>query len=313
MTRSYHFLQFDVFTATPFGGNQLAVFLSAEGLSDSEMQTLARELNYSETTYVLPPADPAALARVRIFTPTAELPFAGHPTIGTTFALAHAARITPHTPQPATLELGIGPIAVTCAFADERVTFVWMTQPLPHFSPWQGDRARLAAALSLSPSDLLDDLPIEHGSSGAPFIYIPLRARAALAAARPGSDLEAALGDSPPHVGAYLFTLDAPLPDPTAAPLAARSRMFAPAMGIAEDPATGSAAGPFAAYLARHQRLAPAADGATRLSVAQGVEMGRPSAITAELTFTANHELHEIRVGGASAFVAEGTYYLPDA
>ncbi|HEX8033361.1 MAG TPA: PhzF family phenazine biosynthesis isomerase, partial [Ktedonobacterales bacterium] len=127
--RRYRFVQLDVFTDRAFGGNQLAVFLEAAGLSDTEMRAITREMNYSETTFVLPPSDPKALRRVRIFTPTAELPLAGHPTVGTTFALAYEGAIHAYDEQPIYLELGVGTLPIDLLFEEDHLSFVWMHQP----------------------------------------------------------------------------------------------------------------------------------------------------------------------------------------
>jgi trans-2,3-dihydro-3-hydroxyanthranilate isomerase len=305
--RQLRFLQYDVFTDRPFTGNQLAVFVDAEGLSSRTMQAIAQEMNYSESTFVLPATDPRALARVRIFTPGAELPFAGHPTIGTTFALAHERRIRAGDASPVHLLLNIGLLPVDVLFEGENLSYAWMRQPLPEFRAWTGQRERLAAAVGLDAADLADDLPIERGSAGVPFVYIPIRDRAALAKATPGPDLVPALADESSQVGAYLFTLDGE----SAARASARSRMFGLAMGIAEDPATGSAAGPFGAYLLRHGRLTPDQHAESRLSIAQGVEMGRASKIEVAISGGADN-VREVRVGGESVLVAEGTLTAPD-
>ncbi|HKV82917.1 MAG TPA: PhzF family phenazine biosynthesis protein [Ktedonobacterales bacterium] len=302
--RQLRFLQYDVFTDRPFTGNQLAVFVAAEGLSSVTMQAIAQEMNYSESTFVLPATDPRALVRVRIFTPAAELPFAGHPTIGTTFALAHERRIRAGDASPVQLLLNIGLLPVDVLFEGENLSYAWMRQPLPEFRAWTGQRERLAAAVGLDVADLAGDLPIERGSAGVPFVYIPVRDRAALAKARPGPDLVASLADESPQVGAYLFAHDAESGS-------ARSRMFGLAMGIAEDPATGSAAGPFGAYLLRHGRLSPDERGESHLQIAQGVEMGRASKLEVAITGAADN-IREVRVGGTSVLVAEGTLLAPD-
>lgn len=302
--RQIRFLQLDVFTNRAFGGNQLAVFVDAEGVSTQAMQMIAQEMNYSESTFVLPATDARALARVRIFTPAAELPFAGHPVVGTTFALAHERRIRSGDASPVQLELGIGLLPVDVLFEGDNLSFVWMHQPRPSFREWTGARERLAAAVGLDVSDLADDLPIERGSAGVPFVYIPMRDRTALAKARPASDLVATLQDESSQVGAYLFTVD-----PGAGQ--AQVRMFGQAMGIVEDPATGSAAGPFGVYLLRHGLLQPDEHGESRLRVAQGVEMGRPSVI--EVAITGGVEsVSDVRVGGEAVVVAEGTLMAPD-
>ncbi len=305
--RRIPYTQLDVFTTTPFGGNQLAVFFDADSLNASEMQAIAREMNFSESTFVLSPSDPArALCRVRIFTPGGELPFAGHPVIGTSVALAQAGRLTPEN-APATLELGVGPLVVEPVFMNGDLSFVWMSQPVPTFTPWDGDRAALLAALGLDGAALRNDLPIERGSAGVPFIYVPLRDLDALGQAAPGAGLSAALAAEEPHTGVYLFV--APDPPDDQAPV--RSRMFAPGMGIVEDAATGSAAGPMGVYLARRDMLATGANGRGALTIVQGVEMGRRSEITVELQFGAGAVIH-VRVAGAAVVVATGGFILPD-
>ncbi|MGH2517172.1 MAG: PhzF family phenazine biosynthesis protein [Ktedonobacterales bacterium] len=304
--RRFRFLQLDVFTDHPFGGNQLAVFLDSDGLTDGEMQAIAREMNFSETTFVLPASEARALRRVRIFTPEAELPFAGHPVVGTTFALAYTNVIHAGDTSPVYLELRVGTLAVDVLFDEQTLSFVWMHQPVPQFTPWQGERAKLAAAVGLSEADIAENLPIEHGSAGMPYLYVPLRSLEALARARPGADLPELLSVPEPHIGIYLFTLNT-----GATEVGARSRMFAPTMGVPEDAATGSAAGPFGVYLLRHGTLAPDADGDSRVRVEQGVEMGRPSRI--EVAIEASGDtVRDVRVGGEAVVVAESNLILPD-
>jgi trans-2,3-dihydro-3-hydroxyanthranilate isomerase len=309
--RHYRFLQYDVFTGEPFGGNQLAVILDAAGLTDAEMQSIAREMNFSETTFVLPATDIKAIRKVRIFTPETELPFAGHPTIGTTFALAHERIARADDTSPVYLELGVGTLPVDLLFEDERLSFAWMHQPLPEFSPWQGDRGQLAAALGLSVDDLVADLPIERGSASVPFLYIPLRSLDALGRAKPGNPHllalldESSSGSGAAYLFAYLFTRDGV--EQTGE---VRSRMFAPSAGIAEDAATGSAAGPFGVYLFRHKLLKPDRDGDMRLTIAQGVEMGRRSVLQVALTCEGD-AVRDVRVGGEAVLVAQGELLLP--
>ncbi len=304
--RKYRFLQYDVFTSVPFGGNQLAVFPEAGGLSSDEMQAIAREMNFSESTFVLPASDTKALRRVRIFTPTAELPIAGHPVVGTTFALAADGIIPAAEPSPIHLQLGVGTLPVDLLFEGERVCFVWMHQPVPEFAPWLGDASRLAAALDLSPDDLEPDLPIERGSAGVPFLYIPVRSLDALGRAKPDLALAALLGGQERHLGAYLFTLDG-----LSAGVTVRSRMFAPEVSIAEDAATGSAAGPLGVYLLRHGRLTPDEHDEARLRIEQGVEMGRPSALHVAVNGAAD-AVRDVRVGGEAVLVARGELLLPE-
>ena len=306
--RRIPYSQLDVFTSQPFGGNQLAVFFDAEMLDVSEMQAIAREMNFSESTFVLPPSDPSrALCRVRIFTPGGELPFAGHPVIGTTFALAQAGRLTPATTS-ATLELGIGPLVVEPTFTNGDLSFVVMAQPVPTFTPWEGDRTALLAALGLDEGALRDDLPVERGSAGVPFIYLPLRDRAALERAQPGAGLASALLAEDPHTGVYLFV--APESPDGSEPV--HARMFAPGMGIVEDAATGAAAGPLSVYLLRHGLLRRLNDGSSAMSIIQGARMGRPSLLHVRLQ-SSGDEITSVRVWGSAVVVATGEFILPDA
>lgn len=304
--RQYQFLQLDVFTHEAFAGNQLAVFPDAEGLSDAEMQTIAREMNFSETTFVLPATDARAVRRVRIFTPASELPLAGHPVIGTTFALARLGIISEQTGSPAYLQLAAGTLPIDLLFDERRLSFVWMHQPVPSFVMWSSDAARLARTLGLKPEDIADDLPIERGSAGVPFIYVPARGIGAVARSRPGADLAAAMGDVPPNTGLYLFARDG-----MAEGIGAHVRMFAPGMGIAEDPATGAAAGPFGVYLLRHGVIAPDESGVAHIRIEQGIEMARPSQISVSITGS-KESVSDVRVGGAAVVVAEGQLLVPD-
>lgn len=301
--RRYPYLQLDVFTTAPFSGNQLAVFFEADTLDGSEMQAIAREMNFSESTFVVTPSDPTrALCRVRIFTPGGELPFAGHPVIGTSVALVQTGRLTPATP-PTTLELGVGPLKIEPVFVDGALSSIWMDQPIPTFTPWGGDRATLLAALGLDEAALRDDLPIARGSAGVPFIYMPLRDVAALGRARPGAGLAAALAGEEPHTGVYVFASDGVS--------IMRSRMFAPGMGIVEDAATGAAAGPLGAYLTLHSVAPVDAIGRSETLVVQGVEMGRRSEITVEARLTAG-AINGVRIAGMAYVIARGEFVLPD-
>jgi trans-2,3-dihydro-3-hydroxyanthranilate isomerase len=304
--RRLRFVQLDVFTSEPFGGNQLAVFQDAQALSDAEMQSIAREMNYSESTFILPATDPQALCRVRIFTPLSELPFAGHPVVGTTWALAHLGAI-PGGGSPAYLELGVGTLPVEILYEERKPSFVWMHQPVPKFAPWEGNRDALASALGLSPSDLDGDLPIERGSSGVGFVYVPLKSLEAVGRARPGANLVTAMANPTPHIGVFVFTLERA---PTGADV--HGRMFGPEVGVVEDPATGAASGPLGVYLLRHGKKLPDAERETRIRLEQGVEMGRPSRIEIAITGTAE-QIEDVRVGGESVVIAEGELYLPNA
>ncbi len=303
--RRYRFVQLDVFTDHVFGGNQLAVFPQADGLADAEMQAIAREMNYAETTFVLPAADPHALCRVRIFTPAAELPIAGHPVVGTAIALAHEGRIAPGADAQAhvSFQLGVGTLPVDVTFAEGQPRFAWMSQPVPSFEPWHGDSDALAAALGLTRNDVDEQtFPLERGSAGVPFAYVPIRSLEVIGRASPDPSLAPVLTAADCH-GVYLFTILA-TGDATA-----HIRMFAPALGIVEDAATGGAAGPFGAYLLRHGHIAPEPDGAARARLEQGIEMGRPSRLEVEVVGTRD-AIQAVRVGGQAVLVAEGELLL---
>lgn len=290
MTR-FEYRLVDVFTSERFGGNPLAVFPDARGLDPALMQRIAFELNLSETTFVLPTERADCDVRVRIFTPRAEMPMAGHPTVGTAFVLDRGERVV--------FEEGVGPVPVERVRGDGGATLWRMTQPRPRFAA--GAAAdEVARALGLEPGDLDPALPIESVATGVPFLCIGLRSLDALARARVRVDrwepIEAAHGAMP-----YLFVR-------TGAGTA-RCRMFAPTQGIAEDAATGSAAGPLGAYALAHGWIVPGSDGVARLTVTQGVEMGRPSTIHVEVEGR-GRDVVAVRVAGASVAVASGHFEL---
>jgi trans-2,3-dihydro-3-hydroxyanthranilate isomerase len=303
----YRFYTADVFTNQIFGGNPLAVFPEAEGLTAQQMQQIAREFNISETVFVLPAENLDHHRRVRIFTPGTELPFAGHPTLGTAHILTAIGDI-PITADEMTvvLEEGVGPVAVTVRSASNYPVFATLTAAkLPELGPEPPTREALAAVLSLSPSDLLDgEFSPQAISCGVPFLFIVLRDRDALARIQiDRQQWQHTLASYwAPHV--YVFAFDRQSSD-----IDLRARMFAPAMGVDEDPATGSAATALAGYLGDRQALT---DGTLRWQVEQGVEMGRPSLMHVEAD---KHQgnITAIRVGGASVQVSEGTMEIPAA
>jgi trans-2,3-dihydro-3-hydroxyanthranilate isomerase len=272
----------DVFTDRALAGNQLAVVLEAEGLDASAMQAIAREFNFSETTFVTPSNEPGCDWRVRIFTPVYELPMAGHPTVGTAVVLREEGIVEARV----VFELGVGPTPVEFG-ADG---LAWMTQPEARFLATVGDRALVAAALSLLPDDIRDDLPLQVVSSGNPFLIVPIVSMEALGRMKANMELWDQATASMERGGVYGFA--------ETGKGRLRSRMFAPALGVAEDPATGSAAGPVGAYLARHL-------GVTSLLIEQGVEMGRPSVLHVDASAA------RPRVGGRAVIVASGELQLP--
>jgi trans-2,3-dihydro-3-hydroxyanthranilate isomerase len=275
----------------------------AAGLSDVEMQAIAREMNCSETTFLLPPTRPDCAARVRIFTPARELPFAGHPTIGTAWVLATEKRL-PGDRLRFNLEEGIGPVEVTLEGEPARPSFLWMRHGEARFGPELTGRADFARALGLVESDLLAGAPICTGSTGNAFLYIPLRDREVVDRARLDVPaLLAAQGDGP-NVGVFVF---APDPDPKAGRV--YSRMFAPhTSGIPEDPATGSASGPLGAYLVERGLVVPA--DTVDIVSEQGTRMGRPSFIRIRVGMSAGR-VSEILVGGSVVPVIEGRLRVP--
>jgi trans-2,3-dihydro-3-hydroxyanthranilate isomerase len=295
---AYRYRHLDVFTDTPFAGNQLAVLTDARGLSDAQMQSIAREMNFSETTFVLPAEAAGTDARVRIFTPGMELPMAGHPTIGTTFALAHEGVIGPGA-DAAVLGLNIGPTRVELEWDGSRLRFAWMDQRPPTFAESPGPVFDIARAIGLEESAI--DGPVEVGSSGVPVALIPLRSRRAVDSAEADPSamrrLAAAGGQ---QVCFYLFTRQTGEPDVTT-----YSRMFAPGLGVTEDPATGSAGGPLGAYLIRHGLVAT--QRAHEMLNLQGVAMGRPSRIHIRIAAGADGTIQRVQVGGTAVRVAEGT------
>lgn len=292
----HRFLICDVFTDRRFGGNPLAVLPEAEGLSASQMQAVAAEFNLSETAFVLPPKGPAHAARVRIFTPKAELPFAGHPSIGTALVLAWLGRV-PATGEIVLLEeAGPVPVRLRAGGEGEAAGFAEFTAPM---APTHGPAlpaAPLAAALGLAAEEVTADegLPC-LASCGTPFLLVRLASRDALRRAR--LDPTATLpGDG--TTGLFLVTED--VGDPA---VQLRARMFAPALGVAEDPATGSAAAALAGFLGGRPGLA---EGWHDWRIAQGIEMGRPSLIRARAR-RENGRVVEVRIGGQAVPVAEGT------
>jgi trans-2,3-dihydro-3-hydroxyanthranilate isomerase len=294
------FCTLDVFTDTRFGGNQLAVFPDARGLDTDQMATIAREFNLAETAFVLPPENPAHTKRVRIFTPARELPFAGHPTIGT----AHALAALGHIPLTGDLtkivfEEGVGPVPVSIRSRNGAPVFAELSvAKLPETGAPPPSRTVLADLLSVEVADLTGGTWSPQAvSTGVPFLFIPVRDRNVLKRARVKLDRwEATLKASwAPEV--FVFSRD---PEREGSHI--RARMFAPGLGIGEDAATGSAAAALGGYLAARDQ---AKDGTLRWVVEQGFEMGRPSILEVEAD-KADGKITGIRVGGASVMVSRG-------
>ena len=275
MKREYAIV--DVFTDRAFAGNPLAVFADGAGLDAATMQAIARELHLSETTFVLPPSSKEADHRVRIFTPEKELPFAGHPTLGTAFVLAG------QKDGLKRLEEGVGIIRVTL-----RDGFVQMEQPLPSFTGTTLTRKQAADALGLAVEEVRSDVPIQTASSGVPFLFVPLANLKAVKRAQGPAGLGA---------NVYVFALSGERGGQV------HGRMFDEGLGIGEDPATGSAQGPLGAYLVVHGLVSEAAT--VRIRSEQGFEIGRPSILDIEID-SANGRITAVRVGGKCVAVGGG-------
>ncbi len=294
----YRYLHFDVFTDRRFGGNQLAVFPQAAGLAPAPMQQIAREIGFAETTFVTAAEEADTDVRMRIFTPGSELPMAGHPVVGSTFALTREGAIAAGRPGW-TFGLNIGPTPVSLDWSGSRLDFVWMTQRSPVFGRVSTDEARIAAAVGLSEADVrATGLPVQEVSCGVPYVLVPLATREAVDRAQPDVRLL--------DFEAYLFTTDRAGGSDRAVTY---SRMFAPQFGIVEDPATGSASGPLGSYLVHHALVTP--EQARAMINLQGVKLGRPSWIHISIE-SANGGISRVRVGGTSVFVAEGTMEVED-
>jgi trans-2,3-dihydro-3-hydroxyanthranilate isomerase len=301
--RRYRYLHLDVFTNRRFGGNQLAVFPDASGLTDRAMQLMAREMNFAESTFLTDSSQTGTDVRLRIFTPAVEMPMAGHPVIGTTFALAQLGRIVPPR-QSWVFGLNIGPLPVELEWKSGRLDFAWMTQRSPEFGEPE-DVSAVAAALNVTDRLILDTgLPVQRVSCGVPFVMVPMISRAAVddavADAQALSALAAKSGLS--HYSLYCFTQERSRDDEADT----YSRMFAPGLGVYEDPATGSASGPLGCYLVRHGALAAGVDARGILNL-QGRKLGRPSWIRISIE-SQGSTIRRVRVGGMSVLVAEGMF-----
>jgi trans-2,3-dihydro-3-hydroxyanthranilate isomerase len=296
----------DVFTDRLFGGNQLAVCLDPpHDLPAETMQAIAREMAFAETTFMFPAEAAGTDCRVRIFTPALELPMAGHPTIGTAFALAHAGRLDAGQTSTVFGE-GVGPIHVDLRWHGTELREAWMTQPAPVFGPPLDRHDRLAAGVGLEPDDLRPNgWPLQEVSCGVPFMIVPVVSRAAVdrAAPEPRTLAGAFEEQGRPRRHVYLFTVEGGADEADV-----YTRMFAPDAGILEDAATGSASGPLGAYLVRHDVCVAARERIIRNL--QGVRMGRPSWISIQ-PVVQGEKITAVRVGGSAVVVGTGTIALP--
>ncbi|MDP1767945.1 MAG: PhzF family phenazine biosynthesis protein [Nitrospirota bacterium] len=302
--RSLKFYQADVFSGEPFGGNPVAVFPDAGGLTDDQLQQIAREMNLSETVFVFPPTDKAAVVKLRIFTPTQEIPFAGHPVLGTFFILAELGIIPVKESITRVMqECNIGLFPVELHAEDGLVERVVMTQPKPEFlGPVEDveDLYKVASALGLAKHVIADmKWPIEVVSTGLPVMIVPVRTLTAVRSIRPDAS---AITDVCRRFGANgIMVFTTVTVEPTAT---VHARMFAPSIGILEDPATGSASGALGAYLVQNRvvEVTPT----TEIVVEQGYEIERPSQIFVRVE-SDDDIIQTIKVGGQCVMVVEGT------
>ncbi len=300
MHLDYHLL--DVFSNQPFGGNQLAVFVNPPlDLPASTMQLIAKEMNLSEVTFVFPPADHQNDFRVRIFTPARELPMAGHPTVGTAFLLARLGLIGEISKSRVlTFEEGIGPIQVTVESNEDGIPDnVLMRQPIPQFLDIYEDREAIARMLSLRLNDLQPDAPLQVLSNGLPFLYVALKSLDAMRRLSLRLDLWQQLLMDKPGENVFVTTTQTENPGSTV-----HSRMFAPALDVAEDPATGSASGPLGVYLLQYGLV-----DSQEIVSEQGIEMGRPSFINIKVDRQGD-KFTGVTVGGACVYMGHGTLVL---
>jgi trans-2,3-dihydro-3-hydroxyanthranilate isomerase len=277
----YRYVVCDVFTNEPLAGNQLAVFTDARGIPEEQLQPLAKEMNFSETVFVYPPSDGGHVA-IRIFTPSTEIPFAGHPTLGTAFVLAGPLQLI-----ELDIETGRGIVRVTVEREGARIVFGRMAQPMPTIAPFPQVDELLAA---LGGVESL--MPVEVDDNGLAHVYVALPSVADVVALEP--DFQR-LG----KLGAYGFNCFAGEGSTW------KTRMFGIGLGVTEDPATGSAAGPLALHLARYGRIAFGDE----IEISQGAEIGRPSTLYARVDGTAD-AIERIEVGGSAVIVARGEFSI---
>jgi trans-2,3-dihydro-3-hydroxyanthranilate isomerase len=291
------FVTCDVFTSRPFAGNPLLVVPDARGLSTAQMQAIAREINYSESTFVLPPDDPRHSYRQRTFVPFKEIPYAGHPTVGTAVVMAALGKVGVNGETEISIEVGFGPLTLELIREEGSIRRVRMEQGRP---AWEkplaegASRVRAAAAIGLPPSALHPDLPMQVVSTGNRTLVLPLRDVASVSEA--AADVRAlnALEKELDVLIAYLFAFDGER---------VHARAFCPGAGVPEDPATGSAAGPLGIYLALHGALP---GGAPHFLVDQGIEMGRPSEIEVTVERGADGAPSGVRVAGSAVLMMQG-------
>lgn len=284
----------DVFADIPYSGNQLAVFPDADGLNTEQMQKLANEINYSETTFIFNSGDPEADFEIRIFTIKFELPFAGHPVLGTGYSIMNIFDIWPEKKNILKLKTKVGIIPL-----EKRNGIIWMTQKEPEFFSQYTDKKEIADLVNLSLEDISDNLPIEEVSTGINMLIIPVKNLFAIQRANGHVNNLNKFFRNKDSLAPYLFTLET-----MDASAKVHTRFFAPHLGVTEDAATGAAAGPLTAYLLKYDVLGRCFE----IQNEQGIEMGRPSKILMKGEIKDNK--YTIKTGGACAYVGRGEFTI---
>jgi len=308
----YQYVHVDVFTKAQFGGNQLAVVVDGQGLSTEQMQKIAREFNFSESTFILPPEDPEADWKVRIFTPAREIQFAGHPTLGTAYVLAKEQMIKLREPQiEINLEMGVGVIPVTLEVKDQEVGFIQMGQQRPSFGQQYMNFEKMAKSLSIDVQEIKTTrLPIEEVSCGRSYLFVPINSLSSIETMKPSQALVEEIRREVGEMGFFVFsqeTVKSEVPDQNDCDLRVQSRMFTIGVGLHEDPATGGASGPLGCYLIKNGVIPPKPK--VKVVSEQGYQINRPSTVHIDIGMEDN-EIVDVRVGGAVVLIAEGTLFI---
>ena len=303
-TQSYHYQLWDVFTDQALAGNQLAVFTSAQGLSADLMQKIAREMAFSETTFVFGANESGTDAHVRIFSPTRELAFAGHPTIGTAFALVASGAVK-HGTERIVFTEGIGPVLVQLEWQKDNLRFAWMHQRVPVFGKTLEDLSGMAQGLGVTQLQLTPlALPIQEVSCGSPYIMVPMASRAAVDQARVDSTVLGTVFDTAGVTRRSMLVFSM---EPAGSDFTVYSRMLR--FDGTEDPATGGASGPLGSYLVNYGLVSM--ENASTIISSQGVQMGRPSQVHIRIRSEAE-QISGVQVGGRAIHVGDGRLFLPD-
>ena len=284
----------DVFTNSAYSGNQLAVFPNADDIDPQQMQQLAKEINYSEITFILNSKDSDADFDIRIFTPNFEIPFAGHPTLGTAYTIMNLLEIWPKDKDAISLNTQVGVIPL-----HQQGDLIWMKQNDPEFYRQYDDYRQIADLVGVSEADISNDVPVEEVSTGNNLLIIPVNTLGAIQKANGHVNHLTTFFKQSGALAPYLYTLETDHPEASV-----HTRFFGPHLGILEDPATGSAAGPLTAHLLKHDLFGRSFE----IINEQGIEMGRPSRIYMRGSLNAGH--YDVRIGGQCVFVGSGKFRI---